>query len=323
MIYPQSYLTTDVAFEANGNHIAGCLCLPTNTNDPVPIVIYVMGSGPADRNGYSSLPPLWDAFAQIGIASLAWDKPGVGGSSGDWHYQTHLDRANEAVAAVQFARTLPQIDPTRIAMWGISQAGWVMPTVCALTDEIHAMIAVSVPVGTGAAQELYRVRVGFPVDGFTQAETEQAVAFTKERIAMMQQGQPFTEIEHMQNEITARWKVPLGSYTQADYDFLKAAQDHAPDAEIKQIRCPVLALFGERDNIVDWRAAAEFYRTELPRTGNSDVTVKIFPHADHVLFYSETGSSAELDASFSASIKRFTNGYLETMTTWLSAKFRL
>jgi uncharacterized protein len=48
-------------------------------------VAFVDGSGPAERDG-------WDAEAEVlataGFASLAWDKPGCGGSGGDWRDQS-------------------------------------------------------------------------------------------------------------------------------------------------------------------------------------------------------------------------------------------
>ena len=39
-------------------------------------------------------------FARSGFACLAWDKPGVGRSSGDFNAQTFRDRAEESLAAL-------------------------------------------------------------------------------------------------------------------------------------------------------------------------------------------------------------------------------
>jgi hypothetical protein len=60
----------------------GGLCLPQGS-PPYPAVVFIHGSGPVRRDGLTMFPPMWEAFAQRGIGSLAWDKPGVGESSGD------------------------------------------------------------------------------------------------------------------------------------------------------------------------------------------------------------------------------------------------
>src|SRR6266511_3285783 len=58
-------------------------------------LVFVQGSGPGDRDWWD-----WpERFAAVGVATLAYDKPGVGESEGDWMLQTLEDRAIEAIAA--------------------------------------------------------------------------------------------------------------------------------------------------------------------------------------------------------------------------------
>ena len=318
----KAYLEETVEFHNGSMSLSGTFCLPQGAG-PFPVVVYVMGSGPAGRDGYGTLPPLWEEFARHGVAALAWDKPGVGKSTGDWKTQSNEDRANESVAAIQFLKEHRAADAKKIGLWGISQAGWVLPIIYSLAPkDIAFIIAVSVPVGTGAEQELYRVSKGLPADGFSEADTKKAVAFTRNRLELMKKGVPYQVVAEMQEKVAKEpWFPPLGNLNKEAYAFLQRNAFFSPLPLIKEIACPVLAIFGSKDTIVDVQASAGVYAQSLKRAGNRDVTVKIFPDADHVIFPSRTGGAKELDESFSRPVKVFAPQYLETMGEWVGKRF--
>jgi hypothetical protein len=260
-------------------------------------------------------------FAQRGIASLAWDKPGVGESTGDWRGQTNADRADEVVQAIQVLKQHAALHPRKIGLWGISQAGWVLPLVCMHVPDIAFLIAVSVPVGTGADQERFRVAHGFPADGFSPTETAQAMAFTNQRLALMQQHAPYAAIEALQQQVANEtWFAPLGWLDQSVYEFLQVNAFSSPQPLLAHIHCPVLAIFGARDTIVDVQESVAVYSRLLREAGNNNVTIKIFPEADHVIFPSKTGGMSELNQAFAQPIKVFVPGYLDTMGQWVQER---
>lgn len=83
------------------------LLLPKDTSKPMPVVLLLSGSGPTDRNGNSpmlhgknnALLMLAEGLAANGIASLRYDKRGVGESAGamvaeaDLRLDTYVDDA--------------------------------------------------------------------------------------------------------------------------------------------------------------------------------------------------------------------------------------
>ncbi len=77
---------TEVTLERAPGHLAGTLLIP-NSNQPVPVVLIIAGSGPTDRNGNqpgminNSLKLLAEGLCSEGIATLRIDKRGVGGSA--------------------------------------------------------------------------------------------------------------------------------------------------------------------------------------------------------------------------------------------------
>ncbi|SKA40900.1 hypothetical protein SAMN02745126_06429 [Enhydrobacter aerosaccus] len=89
--FPQTLKQREVRFAgAAGATLAGTLVLPSITEiERVPGVVLVAGSGPTDRNGNNPLIPVRvDLLKQIaeilghaGIATLRYDKRGIGGSS--------------------------------------------------------------------------------------------------------------------------------------------------------------------------------------------------------------------------------------------------
>ena len=122
--------------------LQGVLALPEHGDGPFGLVVFVHGDGPVDATHETFYRPVWEAFAKAGYASLSWDKPGVNGAPGNWLDQSMDDRAAETEAAIEWARGRSDIDPSRIGLWGASQAGWVMPKVVNLDPDVAFVIAV-------------------------------------------------------------------------------------------------------------------------------------------------------------------------------------
>jgi pimeloyl-ACP methyl ester carboxylesterase len=146
----------DVHFTCAGARLAGTLTLPKSAG-PHPALVLVHASGESPRW-------TWDvsfvrAFVRSGLAVLAYDKRGAGESEGvccpgdDGHFNL---LAADVDGAVNALRSRSDVDPGRIGLFGISQAGWVVPLAVARSRHRVAFTAlVSGPAVSRGEENLY------------------------------------------------------------------------------------------------------------------------------------------------------------------------
>lgn len=110
----------------DGVALAGTLTLPPGA-DPHPAVLCLPGSGKVDRESNAGAVrmtlgrPLAAALARHGIASLRYDRRGVGASPGDWRSAGFLDNRADAAAALRALRARPEIRPEATGVVGHSE----------------------------------------------------------------------------------------------------------------------------------------------------------------------------------------------------------
>src|SRR5262249_61195902 len=136
------------------------------------------GSGAGARAYGGAGPALGRHFAGSGVVCLAWDKPGVGRSSGDFNAQTFRDRAEESLAAVRFLRQRPDVRPDQVGLWGHSQGGMVAPLAASLSDQVAFVIEVSGWQGAAWRQDAARAEAGLRARGRLGSRMKEAAPFS-------------------------------------------------------------------------------------------------------------------------------------------------
>jgi pimeloyl-ACP methyl ester carboxylesterase len=310
----------EVSFHSGGNTLKGVLLLP-KTKGPHPAVAFVHGSGSLDRNDWTSHPALREHLARHGIASLCWDKPGVGASTGDWTRQSFLDRAQEALGALKYLKGRPEIDGKHLGLWGISQGGWICPLAASLSPDVAFVILVSAPAGTIEEQDLYRVESEMRADSRLQGDIDKALAFARRLIEFVRNGS-YEKFDAAQQEVAQEGWFKDYVHRLGPRDFAFGKKNIAYDGRptLKGVKCPVLILVGERDTIVPAKKSAALMKDILTKAGNKDVTVKTLAGADHFMHVSRTGGPKETFAK--GRKKEFVADYLATITNWLAPRVR-
>lgn len=122
---PTAVVEEEASLATSTGAIAGTLMLPA-ARFPVRVVLIVAGSGPTDRNGNSSVLPgqnnslkmIADGLAAQGIASLRYDKRGIGGSraamtsESDLRFDHYVD---DAAGWVRQLRSDPRFSTITVA----------------------------------------------------------------------------------------------------------------------------------------------------------------------------------------------------------------
>lgn len=170
-----------VRFRSGGVELAGAIYRPpggANAPGVVPGVVIVHGSGPQDRHGYASLIDLLATrLAEKGAVVLAYDKRGVGASTGDWSRAGFDALGADAAAGIAYLRSVPGVDPARVGLAGSSQAGWVAARAIAdgADPAFVLLIGAAGTAMTVEEQNLYNTDVRMRCAGFDARERRLAL----------------------------------------------------------------------------------------------------------------------------------------------------
>ena len=133
----------EITFQSGEFSLVGELRTPAGSG-PFPVVLFVHGSGYADRTMFGMYLPVMERMLRAGYAVFSWDNPGAGESTGRIdETRVYRQRAQIVLDAIDAMKARPDIDPQRIGLWGISQGGYVMPLALSQTKDIAFMICVS------------------------------------------------------------------------------------------------------------------------------------------------------------------------------------
>ena len=112
----------DLTFSSGDDTCAAWLYAPADggSDGTVPLIVMAHGLTGTRRD---RLGPFAERFADAGVAALVFDHRGFGDSTGE---PDHVDPAlqlDDWRAAIAYARSLPGVDPGRIATFGSSLGG--------------------------------------------------------------------------------------------------------------------------------------------------------------------------------------------------------
>jgi uncharacterized protein len=279
-----SYRHEEVTFRNGDITLAGTLTLPSS-DGPHPAVIFIHGSGPDSRENYRFYA---DLFARQGIATLIYDKRGVGASTGDWRRVHFKDLAEDALAGVGLLKSRKDIDPHRIGLWGGSNGGWVAPLAASLSNNVGFVItvagAVVPPTELAKWRSVNYVRnAGYSDEVVQQVAKLMDLQFELIRKEGWEKGweRYEAELKRFRNE---PWFVRLAALRNPDDGswFLPytASIDFDPVPVYESLNVPVLAILGEADALVPARETAAILE-RIKNEKNKDITIAILAGADH------------------------------------------
>jgi uncharacterized protein len=302
----------EVKFQNGKIQLSGSLTIPGGTGR-FPALVLVHGSGPVTRDFFG---PIAYVFARHGIAVLSYDKRGMGGSQGHWMDMGFEDYVADALAGIHYLLQRKEIRSDAIGLWGISQAGWIVPQAAVRDSNVAFVMLNSTPAVTPAEQEIQRMSEEMKVAGSTQQEITEAVNQYNSQIQGLRPEEARKELELQMQKLHDEGKTELlstrGLANPRYLLFYRRILDYSPVPSLQKLKCPVLVLYGELDRGVPVKENKSIIEHALQKAGNHNYTIRILPKGNHALMLSETGSMREFPY-----LHQFVPGLFETMVQWI------
>jgi pimeloyl-ACP methyl ester carboxylesterase len=300
---------------ANGDvHLAGTLYKPAGKG-PFGVLVFTHGSGDQLRDAYAREA---EALAAGGVAALVYDKRGAGQSTGaNWRVASFEELASDARAAVDYLSNRPEIDRLRIGLFGLSQGTWLIGMVARDRPQIGYLVFVS---GSGIPvweQEIYRTGAMMRAYGFGDVEILEAQAYQRRKFEVARTGLGWPQLDSLTKRLaaSAKWFSDFAN----DYASLASARfwwlavyHHDPAPILRTLRMPVLGLFGENDLSFPIPTVKTNMEAALASAGNCDITMRVFPGAEHQLMVPQPYQDRILR-------RIVTPDFLPTRVSWVSA----
>ncbi|WP_422928416.1 alpha/beta hydrolase family protein [Singulisphaera sp. PoT] len=292
--------------------LAGTLTTPEGPG-PFPAVILISGSGAQDRDesllGHKPFLVLADYLTRRGVAVLRVDDRGVGGSTGSTITSTSEDFGKDVLAGVAFLKSQPKIDGRKIGLIGHSEGGLIAPMVAVKSDDIAFIVLMA---GTGLPGDeilaLQAKLIGKAM-GAKDEQLSQSLDLQKKLMAVAKAEKDDKAATKRMKELIEETIKALPEDERKELAKMKSQGDAElavlrtpwfryflsfdPRPTLAKVRCPVLAIVGEKDLQVPPKENLAEIEKALKSSGNSRVVLKELPGLNHLFQTCRTGAPSE------------------------------
>jgi uncharacterized protein len=330
-VKPYPYREEEVVYqnEKAGTDIAGTLTIP-DRNGIFPAVLLITGTGQQNRDGEHSFHHPFmvvaDQLTRHGVAVLRVDDRGVGGTtrSGPFFNFTTGDLEEDVLAGVQYLRGRKDIDKMKIGLIGHSEGGLIATMLAAERPEISYIVLLASPAGGSLSEGIIRQdSVEARARGANDAETKIIMNWCKRfySIVISDKDRNIAGNELQQlyvnrtaEEISAFEKTGLGGGTLAvDYavtPHFKYLLSLNPDEFLKNVKCPVLALMGDKDLTGSSAENLKAIENALLKGKNKNFKTIEFKNLNHSFQTVTQDKDADIEETMSPVV-------LDTITDWI------
>jgi pimeloyl-ACP methyl ester carboxylesterase len=237
----------EIRFKASGIELRGTIALP-DSGGPFPCVLLIAGSGQTDRNENNKkfhLNTFYDIsqyLAKNGIASLRYDKRGVGQSEGDHWATGFFDHALDALVGLQYLKQQKDIQSKNIFLLGHSEGASIAIRLASVEAEAAGIILLASAAQSGEAVlkwQAIQVANGLKgINGWLIKALHIDVSKAQQKqIEKIKQSKKDWYKQQLLVKINAKWLREFMIYNPAD--------------DLPLVPIPVLAITGSKDIQVD------------------------------------------------------------------------
>ena len=284
---PYPYETEEVTFrnEADGATLAGTLTYPVGYDrqakkKPV-VVLFVSGSGQQNRDeelmNHKPFLVIADYLARQGIATLRYDDRATGQSvGGEVKNATSEDFMRDAAAGLDYLNSRKAF--SKVGILGHSEGG-AIAFMLGAQKKVDFIVSLAGPTVKG--------------DTLLAAQSNRILALS---------GQPANMTTEKYRQTTATMNLP----------WINWFNDYDPSDNIRQIRCPVFALNGDRDTQVISSLCLPALKQLLPPSKKN--LIKEYPGLNHLFQHCATG----LPTEYGEIEQTISEEVLKDIAQWLS-----
>ena len=284
---PYPYETEEVTFrnEADGAKLAGTLTYPVGYDrqakkKPV-VVLFVSGSGQQNRDeelmNHKPFLVIADYLARQGIATLRYDDRATGQSvGGEVKNATSEDFMRDAAAGLDYLNSRKAF--SKVGILGHSEGG-AIAFMLGAQKKVDFIVSLAGPTVKG--------------DTLLAAQSNRILALS---------GQPANMTTEKYRQTTATMNLP----------WINWFNDYDPSDNIRQIRCPVFALNGDRDTQVISSLCLPALKQLLPPSKKN--LIKEYPGLNHLFQHCATG----LPTEYGEIEQTISEEVLKDIAQWLS-----
>jgi uncharacterized protein len=336
---PFPYVSENVTFRNNTENfeLAGTLTMPEGKG-PFPAIILITGSGYQDRDekvfNHKPFLVIADYLTRNGIAVLRYDDRGTASSGGIKTNATSVTLAGDAGAAVNYLMSRSDIDHGKIGLAGHSEGSLITAITASNRNDIAFVVSLAGPGVRGENIILRQTKDIMTASGADTAAVNENVRIMSKlyNIIESEPDQKSTVKEAMQwyntyldgkGVTSEKRKEEMTGFTQSlislNTPWFRYFISSEPDIFWKKVRCPVLALNGEKDMQVYYKDNLSGISNALKKGGNKKVRVMSLPGLNHLFQHCKTG----LPTEYSSIEETFSPDVLKEISDWIHESMKI
>ncbi len=246
----------DHTFVSQGDKLKAWLYLPSGVTEP-PVVVMAHGFG---GQRWMRLPAYAERFAQLGMAVFIFDYRGFNDSEGEpRNYINPKRHLQDWDAAIAYVKTLNNVDPERMALWGTSFSGGHVIVEAAKHPEISAVVT-QVPFTDGISTEWYYITTDpiFAIKGTYHGFIDVlASIFTKHRHHVRIAGKPGEAFAMMSRPDSLEGMLKVSGVDEKEFEkdnfcpgnIIFTLGLYRPISYAEDVNCPTLVIGAETDTL--------------------------------------------------------------------------
>ena len=285
---PFPYKEESVSFTNAQYTFNGTLTLPENYSKNTPVVLMVTGSGQQNRDeelfSHKPFAVIADALARQGIASLRYDDRGWGDKSVNFADFTTDDFRQDAAAAIPLLRKRFN----KVGILGHSEGGTIAMMLAAegKADFIVSLAGMAI---SGKETLIMQNRQAMSAIGLPKETVDSYCNSISKALDEIASGKKASEI-NIDDVPVALKPVTIKALQQADTPYIRHFLTVDVGKLLPEIKCPVLALNGNKDTQVDCDANTTRIEKGLADCKHS---IKKIDGVNHLFQHCNTGIVTE------------------------------